>query len=177
MYQQTDKKSAIAEIQKYLYVLSDRKYKELPRVPIDGIYDDETRTAVRKFQEIKLFSPSGAVDFETFSALYKDYSEVVSDFYTTDYILGDGNLPLFETNQNEDVRALHLMINELRKSYPEIKEVGIGSYFSKRTGDAVEYLREIFLLPKSRKADKLFYSRILLEIKAQNSLLKSVFYR
>ncbi len=172
MYRQTDRKSAIIEIQKYLYVLSDRKYKEIPRVPIDGVFDAETAYAVRKFQEIKLLPTSDKVDLETFTALYEDYREVVNEFYTTDYILGDGTLPLFETNQNEDVRALHLIINELRKSYPQIKDVGTGAYFSRRTGDAVEYLRELFGLEKSRRVDKKLYARMLLELKAQNRLLK-----
>lgn len=173
MYQQSDKKSAITEVQKYLYVLSDKKYKEIPRVPIDGIFDEETRSAIRKFQEIKSIFATGIVDLETYTALYKDYLKAEEEFYTSDYILGDGRLPLFETNQNEDVRTLNLMINELRKSYPEIKYVGTGSYYSKATADAVEYLREIFLFPKSRKVDKAFYNRLLLELNAQNRLFSS----
>ena len=167
MYQQTDKKAAVSEIQKYLYVLSDRKYTDIPRIPIDGIFDKETKAAVVKFQEIRLLSPTGIVDYETFTALYNDYLTVVEDFYTTDYILGDGSLPLSENDQNEDVRAFHIMINELRKTYPQISSVGTGAYFSKRTGDAVEELRALFLLPHSRVLDKELYRRIIAEIKAR----------
>ena len=167
MYQQTDKKSAIKEVQKYLFVLSDRKYTDIPRIPVDGTFDKETEAAVIKFQQIKLISETGIVDFETFTALYDDYSKVVEEIYTTDYIFGDGSFPLVENDQNEDVRALHVMINELKKTYPEIRSVGTGSYFSKRTGDAIEDLRSLFILPKSRKLDKELYSRMLDEIHAQ----------
>ena len=168
MYQQTDKKSAIKEIQKYLYVLSDRKYTEIPRIPIDGIFDKETEAAVIKFQEIKLLSKSGIVDYETFTALYDDYLGVVEDVYTADYIFGDGSFPLSENDQSEDVRALHIMINELRKTYPQINPVGTGAYFSKRTGDAIEILSELFILPKSRKLNKELYRRMIDEINARN---------
>ena len=167
MYQQTDKKSAIKEIQKYLYVISDKKYNEIPRIPIDGIFDDETKAAVIKFQEIMLILPSGIVDYETFGALYEVYTSIVEDFYTNDYIFGDSNFPLEENDQNEDVRALHIMISELRKTYPQITDTGSGAYFSKRTGDAIEDLRELFFLPKSRKLDKPLYRRMKAEIEAR----------
>ena len=168
MYQQTDKKSAVREVQTYLYVLSDRMYNDIPRIPIDGIFDKETEEAVIQFQNIKLLAPSGIVDLETFNALYEDYLKVVEDFYTADYIFGDGNFPLKENDQNEDVRALHIMINELRKEYPQIPPVGTGSYFSKRTVDAIEEIRSLFLMQKSPRLDKELYKRILAEIHARN---------
>ena len=167
MYQQTDKKSAIKEIQKYLYVISDKKYYEIPRIPIDGIFDDETKAAVIKFQEIMLFPPTGIVDYETFTSLFEIYTSIMEDFYTTDYIFGDSNFPLEENDQNEDVRALHIMISELRKTYPQITDAGNGAYFSRKTGDAIEELRELFALPKSRKLDKQLYRRMNAEIVAR----------
>ncbi len=170
MYHQTDKKSAIKEIQTYLYVLSDRKYKEIPRVPIDGIFDKESEAAVIEFQKIKLFSETGIVDYETFTALYEDYLAVTEDLSTNNYIFGDSVFPISENDQNEDVRALHVMINELRKTYPQITDVGSGAYFSKRTGDAIEDLRTLFMLPKSRKLDKALYQRMTDEIESRKRL-------
>lgn len=174
MYQQGDKRSAVREIQKYLYVLSDKKYETIPRIPIDGIFDEETKAAVIEYQKIKLLTESGVVDFETFTALYDDYISVVDNFYTNDYIIGDSSFPLSENDQNEDVRALHLMINELRKSYPQIVNVGTGSYYSKRTADAVEALRELFVFPKSRKVDKELYRRLKTEINARNQTERKI---
>ena len=167
MYQQTDKKSAVKEIQKYLFVLSDKKYSNIPRIPIDGIFDKETESAVIIFQENKLISPTGIVDYETFTALYEDYISVTENFYTSDYIFGDGTFPLKENDQNEDVRALHIMINELRKSYSQISGVGTGAYFSKRTSDAIDDIRELFMMPKSGKLDKELYRRMISEIDAR----------
>lgn len=170
MYQQTDKKETVKKIQEYLYVLSGEKYPKIPRVPIDGSFNEETRNAVIKFQEIKGLEGNGIVDFNTFTALYKDYRELMLDKSTNGYIVGDGSFPLYETNQNEDVRALHIMINELRKIYPEITEVGIGSYFSSKTARAIEDLRVIFMLPPSKKLDKALYRRMVAEIDAKKRL-------
>lgn len=170
MYQQRDKKSAVREIQRYLFVLSDRKYKSIPRIPIDGIFDEETKAAVIEYQTVKFLTPSGIVDLETFNSLYEDYMLVVDNFYTNDYIIGDSSFPLSENDQNEDVRALHLIINELRKSYPQIKNVGTGAYFSRRTGDAIEQLRELFIFPSSRAVDKELYRRLQRELNARNQI-------
>ena len=164
MYQQSNKNAAVKEIQTYLYLISDRMYADVPRIPIDGIYDSETEAAVIKYQEIKGISQSGAVDYETFTALYNDYSRIIEYEETNGYIFGDGSLPLKENDQNEDVRALHVMISELRKAYPNIPDTGNGSYYSARTGDAVEALSEIFMLPKSRILDRSLYKRMLTEI-------------
>jgi peptidoglycan hydrolase-like protein with peptidoglycan-binding domain len=169
MYYQNDRKSAVREIQRFLFLLSDKKYKNIPRIPIDGFFDGETKTAVSEYQKIKGISPTGIVDYITFTMLYEDYTAVLEDFYTNDYILGDGSLPLKEGDQNEDVRILHLMITELRKSYPQLTDVGSSSYYSKKTGDAIEELRKLFFMPPSREFDKELYRRSVNELNARKS--------
>ncbi len=168
MYQQSDRKSAVKEIQKFLYALSDKKYENLPRVAITGIYNAETANAVKEFQRTKGLNPTGITNLETFTLLYEDYFESAREFYTDDYILGDGRFPFKEGDQNEDVRALHLMINELSKTYSNIENVGTGAYYSKKTAAAVEELRKLFLLPSSRAIDKKLYTRIKQELNAVN---------
>lgn len=170
MYPQTDKRAAIKEIQKYLFTLSDERYPEIPRIPIDGIFDKETESAVIKYQELKSFTTTGKVDYETFTALYDDYVTFENELNTPDYIFGDSALPLKENDQNEDVRALHIMINELRKTYREIPSVGNGAYFTRRTADAIEELRAIFGMDRSRQLDKALYKRMLTEIDSRKRL-------
>ena len=96
--------------------------------------------------------------------------DAIKNDYANDYIYGFGSLPLKENDQNEDVKAMHIMINALRKVYPQITEVGSGSYFTKRSGDAIEELRETFLMKKSRLFDKELYERILVEINSIESI-------
>ena len=167
MYKQSDRISAIKEIQKFLYLLSDSKYKSIPRVPIDGVFDDETKAAVIAYQKEKQITPSGAVDHETFVSLYSDYSEIINDSNTNGFIFGDGKFPLKEGDRNEDVRALNIIINELSKTYRQITEIDVSSYFSANTGDAIEEITEIFLYPRSRALDKNLYRRINEELNAR----------
>ena len=164
MYYQSDKKAATKEIQKYLYVLSGTKYPQIPRIPIDGAFDIETEAAVIEFQKIKNISPTGKVDYETFTELYIEYLSVIEDESCANYILGDGKFPLKENDQNEDVKALHIMINELRKTYPQISDPPSGSYFSAKTANAIEDIRRLFLMPSSRELDKALYRRMLTEL-------------
>ena len=164
MYQQNNQSEAIKEIQTYLFFLSDKKYDSINRIPIDGVFDKETEQAVIAFQKETSIDPTGIVDYETFTTLYSEYVTAYEEFYEKAYIIGDGSLPLKENDQNEDVRALHIMINELQKSYPQISEVGSGSYFSSRTGDAIENIADLFSFQKTRVLDKALYTRIKEEI-------------
>lgn len=172
MYQQSDRKAAISEVQEYLFFLSDKKYQQIPRIPIDGIFDEESKNAVIEFQKIMLLSPTGEVDFETFNALYSEYQTAFLEYSTNNYVFGDGNLPLKENDQNEDVRALHIMINRLKKSYPQIDSVGTGAYFSQRTKSALKELRNLFSLPGLPILDKALYNRIISEIDARERFEK-----
>ena len=112
MYQQSDKTAAIKEIQEYLFFLSDKKYERIKRIPIDGVFDKETEDAVIAFQLATSLEPTGIVDYETFTTLYTEYVRVYEEYNEKGYIFGDGSFPLQENDQNEDVRALHVMINE-----------------------------------------------------------------
>lgn len=167
MYRQENKEAAAYEVQEYLFFLSDKKYPSIPRVPIDGVFDEETRDAVIEFQKIMLLSPTGIVDFETFTVLHQEYESALSDYNTNNYIFGNGTLPLKENDQNEDVRALHSMINRLRKSYPQITDAGSGAYFSKNTAEAIRQLRILFALPGKEVLDKPLYRRMTSEIDAR----------
>ena len=50
MYELSDERAAITEVQKFLHVISDDTNGKIPRVAIDGIYGAESRDAVRIFQ-------------------------------------------------------------------------------------------------------------------------------
>ena len=164
MYRQSDKEEAIKEVQEYLFFLSDKKYDTIKRIPIDGVFDKETEEAVIEFQLANSIEPTGIVDYETFTLLEREYSIAYENFSEKDYIIGDSQLPLSENDQNEDVRALHTMINELRKTYHQIESVGTGAFYSSRTGDTIESIRKLFLFPPSRALDKALYTRIKSEI-------------
>lgn len=167
MYHQTDKKAAVREIQRYLFSISDVMYTEIPRVPIDGVFDEETAAAVRIYQSIKGLNSTGKVDYESFLAMQEDYAAITEDERTRDFIIGDTEFPIGVGSISEDVRTLHLMINELAKSFSAVLEVGTGAYYSTRTAASVEALRELFRYPPAPFVDKQLFIRMDSELKAR----------
>ena len=166
MYNINDKSSAIRESKKQLFAISEKLYPQIPRTTIDGFYDEETRTAVKEFQKIKGFTESGNIDFNTFNEIYNDYKIVLDAFYGRDYIIEESRFPLGIGDMSEDVRTLHIIINELANTYPEIQNVGTGNYYSKRTGEAIKYLRNLFIMEESDILDRILFARMLTELDA-----------
>lgn len=54
----------------------ESKYDELTDITIDGIYGNSTAEAVRKFQRINSFEPTGEVDRRTWNRLVREYSNL-----------------------------------------------------------------------------------------------------
>ena len=69
VYRIDREEEAIAEVQRYLRALSYR-HKSIPHVGVDGIYNAETREAVRAFQALFALLETGIADRETFERLY-----------------------------------------------------------------------------------------------------------
>ena len=164
MYNITNKSDAVKEIKRLLFGVSQKLYPSIPRTTIDGIYDEETRKAISAFQAINGLNSSGETDLATFTALYDDFKAVENEFYGRDYIISADGFPLCRGDMSEDVRALHIIINELAKTYRELENVGTGSYYSRKTQRAVSYLQRIFMLEESGELDRHLYERMLKEI-------------
>ena len=167
MYELLNKPAAIKEVQKFLYVISDRVNNEVPRVAIDGIYGDETRNAVLIFQQLYDLDGDGTVDRITFDKMYVLYKEAVNDDLSSDYIITENGFPVKVGDQNNDVVYIHLLINELRKTYQDIQGVDTKSnYFSDVTKKAVEDLEQIFSIDGNGEVDVDFLSRMEMELEA-----------
>ena len=167
MYFLSDTPAAIREVQKFLYVISDRIHNEVPRVAIDGIYGPGTEVAVRIFQQIYGLEESGKVDRSTFDILYIAYNSAMVDIALSDFILTDAGFPIVLGSQNNDVVLVHLLINELGKTYKDIGFVNTrSSYFSEESQNAVKELQKIFKLTESGEVDKLFFESMKQELEA-----------
>lgn len=167
MYELLNKPAAIKEVQKFLYVISDRVNNEVPRVAIDGIYGDETRNAVLIFQRLYDLEGDGTVDRITFDKMYILYKEAINDDLSSDYIITENGFPVKVGDQNNDVIYIHLLINELKKTYTDIQGVDTKSnYFSDVTKKAVEDLEQIFRIDGNGEVDANFLSRMETEIDA-----------
>ena len=166
MYRINDRQEAVREIKKYLYVVSTRAYPEIRRTTIDGQYDEETRRSVKQFQKIMGLTETGVVDIDTFSALYNVYRREKDDFYSKDYVIEETGFPIGIGCKGENVRALHILINELAREHPEAADVGMGSFYSSHTAESVRAIERAYGLDESGAVDKALFSRMLKELEA-----------
>lgn len=161
MYELLDTPAAIREIQKFLHVISDRVNTVIPRIAIDGIYGDETRSAVLIFQQLYDLDQNGTVDRITFDTMYLLYKEALDEEMRDDYIITEIGFPIRVGTQNNDVLYVHLLLNELKKTYKDIEPVDTKStYFSEASRKATIDLQKIFRISESGEIDAFFLSRM-----------------
>lgn len=68
-------------------------YPDLPPIAVDGIYGPATRAAVEAFQRQSGLTESGAVDPDTWAALYRDYAGIRDTVIVNDILLPLVELP------------------------------------------------------------------------------------
>ena len=173
MYDITNRKETIREIKKYLYAISTHTYPEIQRGTVDGIYDEETRDSVKRFQKIKSLEPTGIVDYPTFMALADEYEEILYESALSDSLIEYQSFPMIYGDMSEDVRLVNMMINELGNTYRVIGDVGNGSFYSKRTVKAIEKLEEIFGYEITGVTDARLYTRIKEELNSQKRIRRT----
>jgi peptidoglycan hydrolase-like protein with peptidoglycan-binding domain len=164
MYLLSDKPAAIREVQRFLYVISDRLNNSIPRVAIDGIYGAKTASAVTKFQQIYGLKSDGAVDRKTFELLYEMYNSTVVEEEINDYVITEAGFPVVLGMQSDDVLLIHLLMRELEKTYKNIGTVEKSRYFSANSSNVTKELQNIFRMPETGSVDKIFYDRMMTEL-------------
>ena len=82
----------------YLLSILSQFYTTIPFVNIDGIYGEQTRQAVRALQQDAGLPQTGVVDFDTWEAIYDQFSGIETttwrnpeSFPYTSAILGNSN--------------------------------------------------------------------------------------
>ena len=158
MYQLNDKPSAIKEIQRFLYVIS-QKEKTLPHVSIDGYYGDETRLAVLEFQRLNFLEESGTVEKETYDTLYKTYLEILDEINASENGLNSESFPLKLGDSGNDVSILNSILRELCKYYKEISPP-YEDFFSRETEESVKQLQRHLLEEESGTVTESFLGKL-----------------
>lgn len=164
MYHITDEGAAIMRIQRYL--ISALREDGFPPSPIDGVYAEDTRAAVRRFQAISGLSETGIVDEETFSLLYARHLEIeaLEDTWEGAYpaeILRRGD-------KGEEVRRLNSYLAELfLDERAPLLSTGEDEY-SGVTEESVRILQKKWNVTETGEANRPFRRRLTEEVNARN---------
>lgn len=162
MYPINDKQSAIREIQKFLFVIS-QKEKSIPHVSIDGYFGDETQLAVLEFQRLYMSELNGKVDKETYDLMYEKYIEVLEERNVSDTGFDSEKFPLKKGDSGNDVSVLNSVLRELYAYYKELS-VPYGDFFSLDTESAVKEMQRHFMENESGIVSEQLLSKLKKEV-------------
>ena len=139
-----DKAAYIKEIQRFLSSVLKINIRE------SGVWDENTKTAVRRFKSENGMTADTVVDYETFSLLYSRYSEG-KDAPARTLVKGD---------RGDEVLRLNMMLRRVAGGYSEAATAAESSYFSELTETSIISLKKIFMMDGDGAADAIFLKRL-----------------
>ncbi len=163
MSRQSTEANAIRNLQRYLRQLSyDEPQIKAP--PVDGIFESDTRDALRAFQSLKGLPVTGTADPETWELLYTLYRislaenappRAVSVFPRT-----PKNYTITLGTSGIAVSLLQHMLTELTDLYSDLGDFSISGIYDPPTQRAVSAFQGHNVLKKTGVVDRGTWNRI-----------------
>lgn len=150
MYRIEDKTAYIRLIQRYLGI------KE------NGIFDNQTKEAVKRAQRNEGLVESGVVDRPTFEFLLANYKD--RRIEEADYPLY--SFPYKNGDRGEDITVLNNFLRKTLRTYTRDHVLPKGDYYNVYTDMAVDFLQRTFGMERRPYVDKKLFARILDELRA-----------
>lgn len=121
----------------------------VPNVEFDGVFGPETENAVKAFQTLYGFAPTGIVDDDLFETMFDVYRGIIGA------VSGEvvGGAPPFPGevlklgSTGENVRILQEFINATAAVYPDVPTVAVTGVFDEETQNAVYAAQSLFDYP------------------------------
>ena len=143
---------AIRNLQRYLRQLALFD-ENLPEVPVDGVYESETRRAVEIFQENNGIPITGIVNRVTWDAIYAAYLLSLAQHSKPNAVEVFYRLPIPNIIQRGDagfqVAAVQYMLSEILTFYGDFPEIVTDGSYGEQTSDAVRLFQGYTSLPQS----------------------------
>lgn len=154
---------ATRNLQRYLRQLSYDE-KSITRPPIDGIFESDTRDALRAFQILKGLDPTGTADQETWELLYAAYLASLARNSPPRTVAIFSRSPdqvnLTVGSQGFPVTALQHMLTELTFQYSDLGDFEISGTYDEPTRGAVLAFQSHNVLEQTGNVDRLTWNQI-----------------
>lgn len=148
---------AVQNLQRYLRQLSF-EHPEIPVVSIDGLFDDRTQEALRTYQTLRGFEPTGRADYPTWIRLYDDYIHSLSQ---NDAPITVNLFPRFPVHYHVELHDRHFlvnmiqyMLNELSAELSSIPPNEQNGFYDETTEAGVREFQKIHHLPPNGRVDR-----------------------
>lgn len=138
-----------------------RNYPAIPKISeTDGVFDEATQKAVKKFQEIFNLPVTGEVDKSTWYKIayiytsVKKLAELNSEGLTVEDISKQYTVELSMGMQSIEVRALQYYLAVIGAYYSAVQPVDITGYFGEQTEQSVKSFQRVYGLPETGVVDR-----------------------
>lgn len=134
--------------------------KNMPVETVDGIYGEDTANAVRAFQQLFGLTPTGEMNYETWTVLDEVYAlvlEKTSPPIPID-VFADGDFVLKKGDESPLVVILEIMLNTLAEAFDNLIKVQPTGKYGEGHSKAVSYLQSINSIEPSGEVDKLTWN-------------------
>lgn len=164
--QPLNEEQAITNLQRYLRRLS---YEGLEgnRVPIDGIFDRDTRDALTQFQRNMGLPATGVADKRTWDTLFSEYQRVTDKERSSQALYLFPKTPAdYEVTLGDTlllVNVIQLLLLELSAAYGIFEDIIESGTYDSQTEKAVRDFQRINLLPETGRVDEATWNRIVRE--------------
>ena len=138
MYSVNDKKAAIFEVQRFLFVISQKN--DISHLSVDGFYSTETENSVRDFQKLHSLDVNGTVNRETFDMIYSEYKKIKKYDALSCRAEDIDAFPLKMGDSGNNVSDLNTLIRRLSQFYRDLPKP-YGNFYSKDTEKAIRLLQ------------------------------------
>ena len=154
---------AILNLQRYLRAISFTDDR-ITRVPVDGLFDSDTRQAVIDYQRTRGLDETGVVDKNTWDAIFEEYSAITEAADRTPTVNFFPTAPAgYEAALGEEsafITMVQLVLRELSVIYDDFPEIKINGAFDKPTEEAVKIYQLASGLSPSGRIDLLTWNRM-----------------
>lgn len=139
----------VLNIQYFLNVIA-AFYDNIPRIVINGVYDEATDAAVRAYQTAFGLTVDGVVGRKTWQSIYDTYRSILD---TSQLI--DGGVTLFpgrtlrQGSQGEDVATIQEYLSYISQTYTQIPAPSVTGIFGQETDAAVRAFQRQFGIEES----------------------------
>ena len=178
--QATPPRDEVRNLQRYLRTLS-YVYDTIPPLPVDGIFDTDTRDALIAFQKLAGLPETGEADRTTWELLYSAYLDAL---FGASEPLG---LPIFPISPSDytvkrgdtgfTVAAIQYLLWELRTIYDFPIAITVNGIYDESTEQAVKETQRAFLLPLSGEVDKRLWNYLVGAYRAEDTLREQSYGR
>lgn len=133
------------EVEKLQFMLVEivDAFPNMPIINIDGVYGEETKKAIEKFQSLNSLPVTGNVDMYTWNALNNIYRKVNKKRQNEDFLDQSVNV-IREGSNNNFVVDLQKYLNKIAVQYPSIGMLNVDGNFGPKTKASVIEFQRLF---------------------------------